>query len=251
MRRFIDRVTLTGAGHSNDPKELAELSEKYPFVEWGILLSGSGMGKTPRFPGAAWLESLDDTYFGGADFMQLSGHLCGRWVTDMLKKGATIDMLKTVPFAMFDRFQINTHAEPHTVDQECLEYDLLLPNNKMRDVGYGDGQQYIIQMDDVNENLLDTFKDLGYNTAALFDLSHGAGVLPQDWPDPVYNTYCGYAGGLSPDNVVGQIEKIEPLIPEGELIWIDAETHVRSNGDVDFDLDKCEQFLKNVEPYVG
>ena len=249
MRKFIDRVTLTGANDLTDPQDLVALSLEHPYVVWGILLSATSMGSS-RFPSKEWLQELFRVWDSNADVLQLSGHICGKWVRQMLKTGETIDMLSTIPYQMFNRFQINTHAEKHKSNKNLIEEDMLMPNNVYRDVGYGCGQQYIVQYDDVNTELIDILDNAGYNVSTLFDLSHGAGVLPEDWPKPIDGLYCGYAGGLSPDNVAEQIEKIEPLIPEGTFIWIDAETWVRSDRDRVFNLDLCDQFLENASPYV-
>ena len=35
----LNRVTITGADDFTEPKDLVELSEEFPFVEWAILLS--------------------------------------------------------------------------------------------------------------------------------------------------------------------------------------------------------------------
>ena len=36
---ILDRVTITGADDSIHVEQLAELSQAYPYVEWGILVS--------------------------------------------------------------------------------------------------------------------------------------------------------------------------------------------------------------------
>lgn len=56
---MLRRVTLTGADDTVSPHELAALSARYPFVEWGILVS-----RCPpehgrhRFPSLPWLEPV-------------------------------------------------------------------------------------------------------------------------------------------------------------------------------------------------
>lgn len=85
--------------------------------------------------------------------------------------------------------------------------------------------------------------DLGYasNVAALFDLSHGAGLLPAEWPSGFPGRYCGYAGGLSPVNVAAQLDRVAEVA--GGPFWVDAETHLRSGDDQVFDLARVESFL--------
>ena len=79
------------------------------------------------------------------------------------------------------------------------------------------------------------------------------GVLPDKWPEP-NGDYCGYAGGLSPDNLAEQLEKIDKAITNKDggfyAIWIDAETHLRSPDNQRFDLDKVVKFLETSEPWV-
>ena len=106
--------------------------------------------------------------------------------------------------------------------------------------------QIIFQLDDVNNSLQDIAKKGGIDAVGLFDLSGGDGILPTQWPQS--NQYIGYAGGLSPDNLLQQLYAIETVC--GSEIWIDAETHVRSNNDQLFDLDLVDKFLSIAEPYV-
>jgi hypothetical protein len=86
------------------------------------------------------------------------------------------------------------------------------------------------------------------NISALFDLSHGAGVLPETWPKPL-TIPCGYAGGLSPEIVARQIERVSALVGD-KHIWIDAETKLRSPNDLLFDLEKVRTFLEVAKPWV-
>jgi hypothetical protein len=68
-------------------------------------------------------------------------------------------------------------------------------------------------------------------------------VLAKEWPKPLEDVLCGYAGGLGPDNIEAQLELISKAVGNRE-IWVDMETHVRSNDDQRFDLDKVEKVLE-------
>ena len=46
---MLTTVTITGADDRVDPWELARLSEEFPHVEWGVLIS-TGRAGTPRYP---------------------------------------------------------------------------------------------------------------------------------------------------------------------------------------------------------
>ncbi len=234
MKQFIKTVTLTGADNSIAPQRLQELSDEFPFVEWGILLSESSVGGN-RFPSVGWIEEL---YKVRGASEQLSAHICGKWVRDLCVGNLSLYQSGVGPYlGMFRRMQLNFHAYTHKV----VAGPFIDALNRI-----GVSKQFIFQLDAVNDNILVVALKSGIDAVGLFDLSGGAGLLPDEWPES--STYTGYAGGLSPDNVVAQLEHIEPLCKAP--IWIDAETHVRSDRDQLFDLRKVRAFLKAIEPYV-
>lgn len=239
MRKFIERVTVTGADDSVRPEDIYELSKQYPWVEWGILLSKSSTGKN-RFPSQQWLEQLSDLWTHSLTEnikFTLSGHICGEWVRDICKGEWTI--LDELPNTdMFERFQLNFHALVHKLDVDKFVAGFQGERQHWK--------QFIFQLDDVNNSILDKARDAGINASGLFDLSGGLGILPSEWP--ISADYVGYAGGLSPDNVRENIEKIEKVAPD--RIWIDVETHVRSTDDAIFDLEKVRKFLENSKDFV-
>lgn len=239
---MITRVTITGADDSIQPAELLTLQREFPFVEWGILLSRSSMGSS-RFPSALWLMTLaryQESLKYADEPLTLSAHLCGRWVKEILiGKFDFVDALTPELWSIFDRVQINTHAEPHEFSSFAFG----------RLSEYFPAKEFIFQYDDVNTQLVDYADLSGLKHSALFDLSHGVGKLPSQWPDLLPNTKCGYAGGLSPHNLKAQIERIEVKAGSAE-IWIDMETHVRSNGDQLFDLTKVRTCLEIASEYV-
>ncbi len=237
MTQIIDRVTITGADDSIDPADLVKLTEDFPFVEWGILLSSAG--KRTRFPSPAWLRQLKQVT--EEHKLPLSGHLCGRYVREACQgdwEFINQDLGDVVQ--SFQRFQLNFHAIVHRLDEE--KFIRGLRGRTLRNV------QFIFQLDDINNHIVDVAKGGGVNAVPLFDLSGGIGVLPDVWPE-AREGYCGYAGGLSPDNIEEQLPEIEKVAGEGP-VWIDIETHVRSENDRQFELSKVREFLEKVEPWV-
>lgn len=240
--KILNKVTVTGAGDGIDPKDLWSIQEEYPFVEFGILLSrkaSTGSGSV-RFPSRSWLKGLVSQSNKQGSRLHLSGHLCGEWVRGFLT-GHFLDFDSQITPGLgelFQRFQINTHAEPHEHSVEL--YDLLqhLANGN---------QSVIFQLDENDGSRIaaEVVSNGWKNVAGLFDLSHGAGVLPEDWPKPLLNLHCGYAGGLSPENVASQLKHIEQL---SAYTWIDAETHLFQNGR--FDLSRVRSFLDAAKPWA-
>ena len=237
----VDRVTLTGADDSTNPAELFRISEKYPFVEWGILLSDRVEGNN-RFPSLSWVHDFVGLYEEHMDVgnkINISGHICGKWVREICKGNWDNFSNHHADLEQYlQRVQLNFHAYLHKVDEEPFIEGL-------KEMGYG---QVIFQLDDINNSILDVAQSRGINAAPLFDLSGGTGVLPKKWPE-ARDCYCGYAGGLSPANLSQQLDIISESVGD-RTIWIDAETHVRSLDDRVFDLNKVERFLEIAEAYV-
>lgn len=234
----LRQVTITGADDSVDPKALVDLSTEFAFVEWGILISRNNMGSA-RFPSLDWIRRLQALPLHSG--LNLSLHVCGRWTRQLL---LGIDELPPL-LAGCNRIQLNFHAE-HT---SCIPGELKVAL-KLRGK-----RQFIFQVDGNggNEHLQslyeeDTWGDI--NAVPLFDLSGGAGIMPEKWPTPISQLYHGYAGGLGPQNLAKQIPLIAAAA-EGRDFWIDMETRVRSENDSKFDLAKVRCCLEIAAPFVA
>lgn len=231
----LKRVTFTGADETTDVADLMALSETFSFVEWAILLPSKGRG---RFPPENWLHTFIGASISQPFKVQTAGHLCGVDVAHVLRgKRALYECVPTT----FPRVQLNTHGEAHALTERW--WDPLM--NERREI--------IIQLDGLAsaamlEGLEASGDDYSETFSGLHDLSHGAGVLPEEWPLPVKNLkWTGFAGGLGPQNLAEQLEKIEQA-SNGKPYWIDMETHVRTDGR--FDLDKVFQCINIAEPFV-
>jgi len=228
---MIKKVTITGADESISPSALIGLSEKYPFVEWGILVSKNNWGSN-RFPSIGWIRNLKlvkDLF----PEMNLSCHLCSDYVRKLVKGNVSSILDLGELWDIFDRVQINFHAIPHEFHP-----------NMFRVFRSYKEKEFIFQYDDVNTLVVSSaIKEGIRNISALFDLSHGAGVLPSSWPELIDGIKCGYAGGISPDNIESQILLINGIVKNSET-WIDMETKVRSEYDRLFDLGKVERCLE-------
>jgi len=236
-KKIVKVVTVTGADDSIRPEDLIPIAQEFPFVEFGVLLSKKQQGRN-RFPSEEWLDKLAALKLVQKENLTLSGHICGRWVKELCLGETNFFEDFGPTWGMFNRFQLNFHAEPHPVDQKKLA-GIIRQCFALRPV--------IFQLDDVNDNLFYAMLWQARSILSLFDVSHGAGILPKSWPRQV-DQYCGYAGGLSPDNLAGEMERIV-RVTIGQ-IWIDAETRLRSDNDKLFDLAKVRRFLAAAKPWV-
>ena len=233
----INRVTMTGADDSIKAEMLEPLTARYPFVEWGVLLSRSSEGRV-RFPSRNWLGHFGDTY---SQKWQLAGHLCGSWVRDLVLHGEMTCFVERPEFmSYFPRIQLNFHGDRHEPHKLFWERLRVHPD-----------KQFIFQLDHINDDLLQRALEKKINAVAFFDISHGAGIVPESWPAPIPGVYCGYAGGLGPENIRDQLKKLEQVVGD-TTIWIDMESSLRSVaiGKNFFDLYKCEKVLEIVMPWI-
>lgn len=252
----IKFVTLTGADNTVAPGALLGLSTEYPFAEWGILVSDKHTSLpdgSPRFPSWSWLQRLQSSA-ANLPLMNLSLHICGNWVKSLLLGRVTfpVEMLNG-----FQRVQLNFHAKQDDYDEDKFRDALAVfgPREIIFQIDGGDGARL----------LETTMIDGGPPHVPLFDLSGGAGIVPDQWPRPEYlrgDVNCnqrtcrlhGYAGGLGPDNLVVEVPRIFRACEASGLevpeIWVDMETKLRTtNGDA-FDLAACRNVLSLLKPFA-
>lgn len=234
-------VTITGADDSTDIGQLVEWSKRFPFVEWGILVSASREGSA-RFPSRPWISAFATAV--GENMLQASTHLCGRWVRSLLIGELNWNEVPVIA-RVAQRVQINTHAVIHAVSAEMFRNLDLLGR-----------KQFIFQADGVNANHAPACIGKGIDAAILFDTSGGAGEVPGSWPAQHESVPCGYAGGLGPHNVVQQLAKIEAATTRP--YWIDMERRVRVEDDSRLDdvavvsvLEQVERLMRAADGAVG
>jgi hypothetical protein len=152
-----------------------------------------------------------------------------------------------------ERVQLNTHGEPHVVEMSALLYNLKSCADH--------GVEVIFQRDGANDEIFEWARWQNLRSyaetlklATLFDLSHGTGKCPDRWPVPVQGAYCGYAGGLGPDNVGACLQQIREVVELAEAqrcsdwdttrYWVDAETGLMSPDTHHLDLGLVRRYLQ-------
>lgn len=246
---ILSKVTITGADHTVKVSDLVEISEEYPYVEWGILFSQDKQGCEYRYPREEWLEELRTQKLNN-----LSAHLCGQWVKDITEVRGYDQFMGRFSFVhyldgiyrIFRRMQLNmTDDRFATLMYEEIRFILMgVPT-------------VIIQTKRLFETLTKSYigSDMSYNNkkslttqfAFLYDASGGKGQLPRTWSKPLHKIPCGLAGGLNPSNLRDQLYYMNDFVSDN-TIWIDMESGVRT--DNKFDLKKVRQCLEIAKPYV-
>lgn len=243
-------VSLTGADNTVKPEDLANLSKKYPFVEWAILFSQSKSGTSPRYPSLDWVREL--VAVAKTTKMNLAAHLCGKWVDDVMR--GNFSFLKDEEISsVFQRIQLN-------LGKDRLQTAVKSPQF-LQTIRSMDENETVILGGNIQYIKVDAPFFLDHGLLPLFDASGGRGILDSKWPSPfVHNNevlFCGYAGGLGPDNVAKEIENIASVVDvavagKDPIIWIDMESKLRSGSKIkdSFDLEKCEAVLQLASKWV-
>ena len=109
--------------------------------------------------------------------------------------------------------------------------------------------EFVVQYGKDDKALLALFADLK-NVSVFHDTSAGAGKLARDYEPLITGRFTGYAGGLGPHNLAGEIKRIQKVAP-GATIWVDAETNLRGETNNAFDISLAQQFLAVAETFVA
>ena len=220
---MLNRVTFTGVDDRTNIEDLVYLTNKYPFVEFGILVSknGSNSGDINRYPNLTILKRLKNKG------LNLSCHICGSIARQIVQKNdwSELEKLLGKDIEVFNRFQLNV----------CGIHKF------SKGITFREDKEFIIQLKN-DLSLYDYYKDLP-NVFGFQDNSGGVGKFEDNWLDS--DRYFGYAGGLSVENVEKVIEDL--IIVNNDNFWIDMETSVRMNDW--FDTKKCEEVLKICEKF--
>lgn len=231
-------VTFTGVDvHTNldELKNVAILGLNY-LTEWGILLSTSEnkMFDDSRYSSLEDIKRIASSLqeYKNKGILNLSLHVCGKESKLLLEQS---EQSKALDFMdLFNRVQINT-----VFDNESIKkYEVL--SQKYNNT------HFITQNNRKNQKFLKQINDWAHpNTHVLVDSSGGRGILGE-WEKINFNGLVGYAGGLGPDNIVQEYEKINDVADK--IYWIDMEGKIRTNGNLD--LSKIKQVVENLNTAI-
>lgn len=229
------RCTFTGLDEKFSLENFLILSSRYNFLEWGILYSTSNNSKisSNRYPSQKWFEhNIEEiSKIAKETGVSLALHVCGKESINLIEqKNEFLDFL----LPHFNRVQINFRYKAKQKD-EILS---LFENNPEIN--------FITQQNFANKDLITDISSIT-NHHLLFDNSGGRGILDQTWPKPIDKKFCGYAGGLGPDNIEAELNNIN-LVSEDNDYWIDMETKVRTDEWLDFQ--KCKTVASTVKSFL-
>ncbi len=207
-------ITFTGIDKYTSISEMLRISDSWP-TEWAMLFSKAHQEVKNRYPHVVFVEE----FIQYKDDLDFAAHLCGDYANQVLKSGWTeIDSL----IDGVKRIQINT-SKPITHE---ISDNIYIYSKRM-------GVDIILQC---RQEFPTNFPEFDW----LFDTSGGRGKEPEAWAKPTLS-WCGFAGGINPDNVKEVVKTISSMSPT--YYWLDMETGVRDEND-NFSLEKCEAVCK-------
>jgi hypothetical protein len=256
----LRKVTFTGMGgefNVNDQFSMMQLVKDHPYLEFGMLAHPkySCYRGSPEVPTIASIHSLitlfNVNWFAKENNLKLNMalHVCSLWSEDMVRGGTDfIHIYKRVlPYAQRIQLNIkNIDLDP----AKAVNFAGTLKACGLQD------KEIIFQVFDHNVPFAERLRDCGIKTSVLFDESRGLGVLPDQRRAPLIGFSCGYAGGLGPQNLTEELQKIKDNTPADYETWIDMQRHVRTKTAEGpevgyFDVEKVKACLELAKPYTG
>lgn len=217
------KLTLTGLDEQTNLNWVREISNRYPSIEWGILLCSTGNSNfsTNRYPSVDWLNAnlpkISD--------LNISLHACGAEARKLLNRDKDSIALNFIKYVK--RIQINGEIKnPDQLNDLCIEYPSIV---------------FITQE---NKRQNQAVKDItAKNHQVLFDSSDGRGIYVNDWQEPLAGKVCGYAGGIDSNNIKEVFKNVYQVVGHNNF-WLDMESGIRNNADC-FDQELCERVIFN------
>jgi phosphoribosylanthranilate isomerase len=218
----LEKVTFTGVDATTNLDTVNSLIEQHPYIEFGVLLSLSKMGKENRYPTLEVIKKITDNI----PKKNLSIHMCGKVAREIVLGKISTEVYDTI-INKFTRMQINGR------NHVCSTSDMSV----------------IITLLNIEEIIFQYPSNAPWgtlsNARALIDYSGGTGQTLDKWPEPpLLTTKCGYAGGLTPENFKEKIKELHEVLPDKYNTWVDMESGVRTVDN--FDLYKVRIILKEL-----
>ena len=242
-------ISCSGANEHTNIRELADTFGNLfdPEIVMGIQVSGMKASfNTPRY---LWLESLYKYLEKTNTYLNISLHINQDWAERFLNGDVpeevhhflTTNYKRGIPFikAVQLNFKLSDKIE------KDIDADVLVKTMQRYP-----RQDFILSCNKRNNRFITRiYNESSYKFLCLYDESFGEGIIPDQREAPLFEDRLqGYAGGLSPDNIIEELQKIEKLVDSDTEIFVDAEGKLKdANGK--FSIAKAKEFADNCWKY--
>lgn len=234
-------VTCSGANEHTSIDALFALFDQFPCIEFGIQVSGEKCGENSAR--LIWLRNLRKQILERHINLPLALHLNKDWVEAFCFGELPHELQELMSYGnyngepLFKRVQLNFKiGRDKTPNVKLLEEQMMKFPHVRFILSYNKANAALIHEIYCRHNVV---------FDCLFDESHGEGIVPLKhhalvFPDVLH----GYAGGLSPENVVRELDEIAAILPPEAQIFIDAEGKLKGE-DGHFSYSKAHDFVAN------
>ena len=256
-------ITCSDPREFNDIHEIVRLGKISPRVEIAVQAHPSKMSY--GMPRNEWFNELLKYVIQDQIDMNLAVHVNCEWCDEICRTGDIPQELrpffherKFANWPVIKRWQLNMpKSTAKNINVRALK--------KFFDIYYE--HDFIVQYNDNTQDAVRKLHDAHARFSILYDASGGRGIMPTAWAAPVYNNVSqGYSGGLSPENIEDNLNKIATVATkpsaqydkdnhvqyawvERSDIWIDAEGKLKK--DDKFDIARARQYIVNAENWLA
>ena len=236
----IEKITCSDMREYNEIDDIINLGKTYPMAEFAIQAHPSKFsGWMPRY---VWFETL--MHASRVNNINLAMHVNAEWRTEICRGNIPYeikrmwDMRRDNGKPVIGRVQVNINGGKDSFRfyaDKVADIIRAYPNI-----------EFIFQYTPRQNARLKKLDTTGVPFSMLFDASGGCGISPKAWRAPVMENHkMGYSGGLSPENVSGNLGKINLVLPAGYNTWIDAEGKLKDPDTKQFDTARAELYIQN------
>jgi len=207
----------------NDIDEIINLGKKYPSAEFAIQAHPSKF--SPYMPRYVWFDTL--VHAASVDKVKLAMHVNSEWRTELCQGYVPYALSRLWQIKHSDgtpvigRIQVNINGGNDVFDFNAHKVaDMIRTYHDIKFIFQYAPAQYerILQLDKENAPF-----------ALLYDESGGRGINQDSWGIPIFtNHQTGYAGGLSPENIIENLNRINQILPDNYYTWVDAENNLKT-----------------------
>ena len=236
----IEKITCSDMREYNEIDDIINLGKRYPMAEFAIQAHPSKFSAyMPRY---IWFNTL--MHAARVNNVNLAMHVNAEWRTEICRGNIPYeikrmwDMRRNNGKPLVGRVQVNING-----GKDSFRFWA----NKVADIirAYPD-IEFIFQYTQKQNTRLEKLDKTGATFSMLFDASGGQGKLPKKWRAPVMDNHkMGYSGGLSPENIAENLDKINLVVPANTNIWIDAEGKLKDPDTKQFDPVRAELYIQN------
>lgn len=212
-------------------------------VEVGVLYSTSKAGRHNRYPPLSFVSSFPDMDVIKSSSLKLSLHLCGEVVSDFILNWSKYSEL----VYKYNRVQLNfTVAQPERHTSTYIA-------NLIHKAAVSLRVPIVLQYEESKSYIFEELGRLGgvdNYIHLLFDASKGTGKEIDVIHPVIPGIYCGYAGGIGPENAFDVTRKIIEVNEPNTAFYIDMESKIRDSEDW-LDAEKCAKVVAEVKRAYG